>query len=348
MKIKEYKQHVYLEKTLEDLLDDTGLSIFTALASATNAPLFLTETAFTSAGLDVMLETKYGMRWLNPMGARAYNVVNNQLEPVTSLASIAEAMADYYYKKWDNLYYLLYEIVMGDDYNPIENYASYEKTTYNSVKDVKDYAGIETLKQKAERVERPLANITDTTDEYGTYDSATQKYKNGIKDARSVVHTDGHVADGGSVTPHTTTTEHGIAGANATQGTFGTYPPGTGYSQADAQITKTAGERSDKDDNERTGKHTVSVETGKLATGATDNTTTTLELDPDKNYNERSFNNRKDTNTRTGNVEVDRKGNIGVMTASQMLEEAFNGELARNFLRVILHDVAEFLTIGAY
>lgn len=348
MKIKEYKQHVYLEKTLEDLLDDTGLSIFTALASATNAPLFLSESAFTSAGLDVMLETKYGMRWLSPMGARAYNVVNNQLEPVTSLGAIAEAMADFYYKKWDNLYYLLYKVVMGEDYNPIENYSSYEKTEYTDLTDVKDYAGTETLSQKASRVERPLANITDTTDEYGTYDTSTQKYKNGIKDARSVVHTDGHVAEGGTVTPHTTTTEHGIAGANATQGTLGTFPPSTGYSQADAQITKTAGERSDKDDNERTGKHTISVETGKKAAGATDNSTVTLELDPALNFTERTFDKRSDTNTRNGYFEVTKNGNIGVMTASQMLESAYNGELARNFLRVILHDVAEFLTIGAY
>lgn len=331
MKIKEYKQHVYLEKTLEDLLDDTGLSIFTALASATNAPLFLTETAFTSAGLDVMLETKYGMRWLNPMGARAYNVVNNQLEPVTSLASIAEAMADYYYKKWDNLYYLLYEIVMGDDYNPIENYASYEKTTYNSVKDVKDYAGTEKVAQSAERVEKPLKDKRESTDDYGTTGS-------GLKDTRSITHTDGN-----GTTPHKTTTEHGIAGANATQGTFGTYPPGTGYSQADAQITQVLGQRSDSDVNERTGSHKITDESGLVT-----ESTTTLTLDPDDNYSERSFNGRKDTNTRTGNVEVDRKGNIGVMTASQMLEEAFNGELARNFLRVILHDVAEFLTIGAY
>ena len=331
MKIKEYKQHVYLEKTLEDLLDDTGLSIFTALASATNAPLFLTESAFTSAGLDVMLETKYGMRWLNPMGARAYNVVNNNLVPVSSLASLAEAMADFYYKKWDNLYYLLYKIVMGTDYNPVENYASYEKTTYNSVKDVKDYAGTEKIAQSAERVEKPLKDKTESTDDYGTTGS-------GLKDTRSITHTDGN-----GNTPHKTTTEHGIAGANATQGTFGTFPPGTGYSQADAQITQVLGQRSDSDVNERTGSHKVTTESGVV-----NDSTTTLTLDPEDNYSERSFNGRKDTNTRSGNIEVERTGNIGVMTASKMLEEAYNGELARNFLRVILNDVAEFLTIGAY
>ena len=331
MKIKEYKQHVYLEKTLEDLIDDTGLSIFTALAGATNKPQFLTDNAFTSAGLDTMLETKYGMRWLSPMGARAYNVVNNALVPVTSLSAIAEAMADYYYQKWDNLYYLLYKIVMGEDYNPVENYSSYEKTEYTDLTDVKDYEGTEKVSTAAQRSERPLADKITNEDDYGTTG-------NGLKDTRSITHTDGN-----GTTPHKTTTEHGIAGANATQGTFGTFPPGTGYSQADAQITQVLGQRSDSDTNERTGKHKVTTETGQVNAA-----TTTLSLDPQQNYSERSFNQRKDTNTRNGYFEVTRNGNIGVMTASKMLEEAYNGELARNFLRVILHDVAEFLTIGAY
>lgn len=348
MKTKDYKRYIYLEKNLEDMLDDVNLSLFTAIFNVTgNKPAFTTSGLFTASVLDNMLVNKFGERWLNKAGADGYTIVNNTLTPVNSLASLATEITDYYYKKWDNLFYLYYTVVMGADYNPIENYSSYETTTFNSVKDEKSYAGTETDKQNQKIKERPLSIERSVDDEYGTLSGGS--YVNGIKDERSYsrdyteTSQDGIPASGGgTATPHKTTTERQVQGLNSSS-----------YQNSEKDTTDELGQRSrDFKDNtgsgessERTGKHTTTekVEANKQSQ------TITRELDKADNYIEHSFSNdRKDTNERTGNITVDKSGNIGVMTASQMLESAWAGELARNFLDVVLRDVTDYLTIAVY
>ena len=346
MKTKDYKRYIYLEKNLEDMLDDVNLSLFTAIFNVTgNKPAFTTSGLFTASVLDNMLVNKFGERWLNKAGADGYTVVNNVLTPVNSLASLATEITDYYYKKWDNLFYLYYTIVMGSDYNPIENYSSNETTTFNNVKDVKSYKGSEKDSQNQQVQERPLALSRTITDEYGTASGGS--YINGIKDERSYSRNytetsqDGIPASGGgTATPHKTTTERQVQGLNSSS-----------YQNSEKDITDELGQRS-RAFTDNVGSGETTERTGKHTTGETvannQSPTTTRELTAAQNYIEKTFTNRTDENERTGNITVDKSGNIGVMTASQILESAWAGELARNFLDVVLRDVTDYLTIAVY
>lgn len=347
MKTKDYKRYIYLEKNLEDMLDDVNLSLFTAIFNVTgNKPAFTTSGLFTASVLDNMLVNKFGERWLNKAGADGYTIVNNVLTPVNSLASLATEITDYYYKKWDNLFYLYYTIVMGTDYNPIENYSSDETTTFNNVKDVKSYKGSEKDSQKQVIKEKPLAIERSVDDEYGTQSGGS--YVNGIKDKRiyerdyTETSQDGIPASGGGqAVPHKTTTERQVQGLNSSS-----------YQNSEKDTTDELGQRSRNfkdnvnsgESSERTGKHTTTEKVDSTKQVETQ----TRVLDPADNYIEKTFTNRTDENERTGNINVVKSGNIGVMTASQMLESAWDGELARNFLDVVLRDVTDYLTIAVY
>lgn len=347
LKIKEYNKYIRFDKSIEDLYDDSGTGIFESMQNQgiVHVPAFLSVLAPTS--LDLMLQNRFGERWLNRMGAGEYSVVNDTLVNPATLDHLVNQITMTYYRKWDNLLYL-YMLEMGEDYNPIENYSSYEKTTYNSLKDELKKEGTEKNKQSQEIKQKPMKTVTKVSDEYGENGS------NGIKDKTTYKrdYTDTSVSgttSGGTTTPFKITEEKQIAGLNS-----------TGYANSDKTIRDEQGTKTfthkdnganSSEETERTGKHSSTSEFGgDVQNGAVvqGDLQTITSLDPTTNYNELSFTGRTDTNTRTGNFEVEKTGNIGVMTASQMLESAWNGEIERNLVDVILQDVADFISLKCY
>lgn len=359
---KFFNKYIKFEKTIEDLFFDSSSGIFSEMAGTDgdgnfnhyNVPKFIIDGLFDPDNLDMTFYGKFSERWLNKTSGNSYSIdLDGNLVNPSDLGNLVQQMIDYFYKKWDNLYYLYYTIIMGTDYNPIENYASYEKTTYNSLKDELVKSGTETNAQNQEIKQKPMKTVTKVSDEYGTKNQGTGLYEGGIKDKTSFNrdYTDTSVSgttSGGTTTPFKITEEKQIAGLNSST-----------YANSDKTVRDETGTKSvahkdgltSTEETERTGKHSSTSEFGgDVQNGAVvqGDFQTITSLDKNTNYNELSFTNRKDTNTRTGNFEVEKTGNIGVMTASQMLESAWNGEQARNFIETVLQDVADFISLKCY
>lgn len=387
---KFFNKYIKFEKTIEDLFFDSSSGFFHEMADQDgdgnfthyNVPKFIIDALFDPDNLDMTFYSKFSERWLNKTGGNSYSTdIDGNLVNPSDLGNLVQQTIDYFYQKWDNLYYLYYTIVMGEDYNPIENYSSKEKTTYNSLKDELVKTGVERNSQKQKIKQKPMKTITRVSDEYGTKNQGTGLYEGGIKDKtqfnRKYKSTDISGSTGNNAKPFVSTDEKGIAGMNSS-GTFGSSDASdipasggiSGYAQSDMNIHTEMGEHSQTyedvspdnvslpyEETERTGKHSSTSEFGgDIQNGAVvqGDLQIITELDDTENYNELSFrpdaNNdpRKDTNTRTGNVEVEKTGNIGVMTASQMLESAWNGEQARNFIETVIQDVADFISLKCY
>lgn len=373
---KEYNRYIKFDKTIEDLFYDSSSGLFGEMAARdendqffihANVPQFIQDGLFDPDLMDVSFIGKYSERWLNKTGGNCYSIdLDGNLENPSDLGMITQQILDYYYKKWDNLYYLYYSIAMGTDYNPIENYSSFETTTYNDVTDALTKAGTEKNAQNSQIKQTPMKTVTRVTDEYGTETGGV--YQNGIKDTTSYERSYKQTETAGddSSNPFVSTDEKGIAGLNSS-GNFGAADAGdipassgvSGYNQDSMNVHTELGEHSTQftddagstESTERTGKHSSTSEFGgDIQNGAVvqGSAQTVTELDKQYNYNELSFDDRTDTNVKSGNFTVEKSGNIGVMTASQMLESAWNGEMLRNFQSVIFHDVADFISLTCY
>lgn len=348
MKLNDYNYYIRFRKRIEDLIEDFG-TIFSNMAARQDAPEWLSN--YTASMLDLEFEGLYSGRWLNKLSAGLYSIVNEEIQKTGNISTISELLLQTYRTKWDKLFYL-YSLEMGEDYNPIENYASYEKTTYNDLKDELKKEGTEKSAQESEIQQKPLKTSRSIIDEYGTLEAGT--YKNGIKDTtkynRDYTTTDTAGAGSGqSAVPFTTEEETQIAGLDSND-----------YANSEKRIRRESGVRgssafSDGDDSgestERTGKHSsLTVDGARIVNGqeTDDQIQTVTKMNRDNNYSELTFTDRKDTNTRTGNFEVEKTGNIGVMTASQMIESAWDGELTRNFILQVLCDCADLISLKCY
>ena len=348
MKLNDYNYYIRFRKRIEDLIEDFG-TIFSNMATRQNAPEWLSN--YTASMLDLEFEGLYSGRWLNKLSAGLYSIVDGEIQETGNISTISELLLQTYRTKWDKLFYL-YSLEMGEDYNPIENYASYEKTTYNSLKDELKKEGTEKSAQESEIQQKPLKTSRSIVDEYGTNNG--QGYVNGIKDTtkynRDYTTTDTAGSESGqTAVPFQTEEETLIAGLNSND-----------YSKSEKRIRKESGIRGSSafldgnnsgESTERTGKHSsLTVDGARIVNGqeTDDQIQTVTKMNKNNNYSELTFNDRKDTNTRTGNFEVEKKGNIGVMTASQMIESAWNGELTRNFILQVLRDSADLISLKCY
>ena len=173
---KEYKRYIKFEKTIEDLYDDSNNGLFQTFndQSITHKPEFVRTSLFNLSRLDDMILGRYGERFLNKMGSQEYSVNSyDELIYPNDLKNLAEEITSVYYRKWDNLLYL-YSIQMGRDYNPIENYSSYEKTTYNDVTDEKSHTGTDTDTTTYNSVKDERKHTGDDTDTT-TYNNVTDE-----------------------------------------------------------------------------------------------------------------------------------------------------------------------------
>ena len=357
MKLNDYNYYIRFRKRIEDLTEDFG-SIFSNMATRQDAPEWLSD--YTASMLDLEFEGLYSGRWLNKLSAGLYSIVDGEIQKTGNISTISEILLQTYRTKWDKLYYL-YSLTMGNDldtadYNPIENYASYEHTEYDQLKDTYSKFGKERSSQKSKIQQKPLKTTRSILDEYGEKDNQGN-YKNGIKDTteynRNYTTTDtaGRVPAQGDPVPFTTEEETQVAGLDSND-----------YANSEKRTRKESGVRGSSafldgndsgESTERTGKHSsLSVDGGKINSDGTvteDLIQTVTEMDPADNYSELSFlDNRKDENTRDGDIYVTKNGNIGVMTASQMIESAWNGELTRNFILQVLRDTADLISLKCY
>lgn len=348
MKLNDYNYYIRFRKRIEDLIEDFG-TIFSNMATRQDAPEWLSN--YTASMLDLEFEGLYSGRWLNKLSAGLYSIVNEEIQKTGNISTISELLLQTYRTKWDKLFYL-YSLEMGEDYNPIENYSSYEKTTYNNLKDELTKTGSEKSAQESEIQQKPLKTSRSIIDEYGTNNG--QGYINGIKDTtkynRDYTTTDtAGTGSGQSAVPFQTEEETKIAGLDSND-----------YANSEKRIRKESGVRGSSafsdgnnsgESTERTGKHSsLTVDGARIVNGTeTDDTIQTVtKMNKGNNYSELTFTDRKDTNTRTGNFEVEKTGNIGVMTASQMIESAWNGELTRNFILQVLRDCADLISLKCY
>lgn len=360
---KDFIKYFRFEKTIEDLFYDSESGIFAEMGETedeffvhNNVPQFIVDGIFDLNLLDVSFYDKYSERFLNKTSANEYSIgLDGELVNPSDLSRLTQQILDYFCKKWDNLYYLYYTIVMGEDYNPIENYSSHEKTTYNNLKDELSKTGSEKSSQKSEIKQKPLKTTRSILDEYGEKDNQGN-YTKGIKDTteykRNYTTTDtaGSVS-GGTTVPFTTEEETKIAGFNSAD-----------YSNSEKRTRKESGVRGSSgfadatgsgESTERTGKHSsITVDGGKLNSDGTvseDSIQTVTEMNPDNNFSELSFTDRKDTNTRTGNFEVDKSGNIGTMTPADMLNKFLESDYIRvTYLDLIFKDLADFISLKCY
>lgn len=362
MKLNDYNYYIRFRKRIEDLIEDFG-TIFSNMANRQDAPEWLSN--YTASMLDLEFEGLYSGRWLNKLSAGLYSIVDGEIQETGNISTISELLLQTYRTKWDKLFYL-YSLTMGrdlkeSDYNPIENYASYESTTYNNLTDKLTKTGKERSAQKSQIKQKPLTTTRSILDEYGTLENG--KYKNGIKDTteynRNYTTTDtaGNTPAQGDPVPFTTEEITQIAGLNSDT-----------YANSEKRIHKESGIRGSSgfadakdsgESTERTGKHSsLTVDGGKLNSDGTivpDEIQVVTQLDPTLNYSELSFSPflegeppRADTNVKSGSFTVNKNGNIGVMTASQMIESAWNGELTRNFILQVLRDSADLISLKCY
>lgn len=376
---KEYKKYIKFEKTIEDLYDDSDSGIFAEMGETGFSPVpdFVANEMFDLESLDEIFLSKYSGRWLNKTSGNEYSVdANDDLENPQNLNGLAEKVCAYYKIKWDNLLYL-YLLKMGKigeqgvDYNPIENYSSYETTTYNDVTDTLTKQGVEKHSQNAQLKQAPMKTVTKVTDEYGTESGGV--YTNGIKDkteySRKYKTTD--TAGDESDNPYVSTDEKGIAGMDSS-GNFGSADAGdipasggvTGYNQSDMNIHTELGEHSTLfediktnsvapyESTERTGKHSSvsefggDIQSGSVVQGQTQIVSELAEKD---NYNKTTFEDRTDTNVKSGNFTVEKSGNIGVMTVADMIQKFLESDYIKNtFLDYVLKDVADFISLKCY
>lgn len=363
MKLNDYNYYIRFRKRIEDLTEDFG-TIFSNMATRQDAPDWLSD--YTASMLDLEFEGLYSGRWLNKLSAGLYSIVDGEIQKTGNISTVTEFLLQTYRTKWDKLFYL-YSLTMGNDldtadYNPIENYASYENTTYNNLTDKLTKTGKERSAQKSQIKQKPLKTTRSILDEYGEKDNQGN-YKNGIKDTtaynRNYTTTDtaGQTPAQGDPVPFTTNEETLIAGLDSDT-----------YAKSENRIRKESGVRGSSaftdttgsgESTERTGKHSsLSVDGGKINSDGTvseDLIQIVTELDPALNYSELSFSPflegeppRADTNVKSGSFTITKNGNIGVMTASQMIESAWNGEMTRNFILQVLRDTADLLSLKCY
>lgn len=349
MKNKEYLYFFRFQKTIDDLFEDFPGGIFQKINSREDKPEWLSD--FNPETLDDEFLGLYAERFLNRLSSQEYTIIDAEPVIFGSMSNLIDKILATYRTKWDKLFYL-YSLEMGEDYNPIENYASYEKTTYNSLKDVLKKEGTEKSAQNADVKQKPLKTSRSIVDEYGTNNG--QGYVNGIKDTtkynRDYTTTDTAGSESGqTAVPFQTEEETLIAGLNSND-----------YSESEKRIHKESGIRGSSafsdgknsgESTERTGKHSsLTVDGARIVNGQEieDQLQTVSQMDKKNNYSELTFEKRTDTNTRTGNFEVEKKGNIGVMTASQMIESAWNGELERNFILQVFRDIADLISLKCY
>lgn len=395
---RDYIDKIRFIKTVEDLYIDSNSGLFTEMGrksggqfTHSNVPQFLVDNVFGLSTLDLSFGDKYSERFLNKTSANEYSIVNGEIVNPGNLSNLAQQTLDYFCKKWDNLYYLYYKIVIGDDYNPIENYSSFEKTTYNDLTDEKIHSGTDTetttynnvtdeltksgtekSAQKSEIKQKPLKTTRSILDEYGSLSGGT--YVNGIKDTtnynRNYTQTDtAGSTSGGSTVPFTTQDETKIAGFDSPD-----------YSNSEKVIHTESGVRGSSgfidaqgsgESTERTGKHTsISVDGGKMDSSGTvteDAIQTVTEMNPQNNYSELSFANRTDsnvksgsedneieydsseTNIRSGSFEVEKTGNIGVMTVADMIQKFIESDyIQTTFLNIVFQDIADFISLKCY
>lgn len=374
LKNKEFNKYIKFEKTVEDLFYDSNSGLFSEMSATdndnfvhSNVPQFIIDGLFDPDLLDVSFFGKFSERWLNKTSGNYYSVDSDgKLVNPSDLGMLVQQILDYYYKKWDNLYYLYYTVVMGSDYNPIENYSSNETTTYNNVTDTLTKSGTERQSQKSRMKQKVLKTVDLVTDEYGTASGGV--YSNGIKDTTTF---DRHYtttdqtgvkgSGGGADVPYSVTDTKGIAGLNSGTDAFANSEQNVhheiGQKTSSFADTKDSNNNLPTEQTERTGKHTsLHEQGGKAENGVVTqgDLQDTVWLDPEDNYTELSFRAdasaqpRQDTNIKSGNFTITKAGNIGVMTASQMLESAWNGEMQRNFQDVVFKDIADFISLNCY
>lgn len=356
MKLNDYNFYIRFRYRVEDLIDDFG-EIFSTIANRSDAPEWLTD--FTASALDSEFEGLYSGRWLNKLSAGLYSIINGEIQKTGNISSICDYILQTYATKWDKLYYL-YSLTMGNDldtadYNPIENYASFEHTEYDDLKDTLKKSGKERSSQESEIKQKPLKTTRSIIDEYGEKDNQGN-YTKGIKDTtkfnRDYTTTDtAGTESGGTAVPFQTEEETKIAGLDSND-----------YANSEKRTRKESGVRGSSafldgqnsgESTERTGKHSsTTVDGGKINSDGTvteDSIQTVTTMDHTKNYSELEFlNDRQDESTRDGDIYVTKTGNIGVMTASQMIESAWQGELDRNFILQVFRDVADLISLKCY
>ena len=161
---RDFVDRIRFRKTIEDLFLDSNSGLFVEMGATdeggfvhNNVPQFIVDGIFDLDLLDISFYDKYSERFLNKTSANEYSIgLDGELVNPADLSRLSQQILDYFFKKWDNLYYLYYKIVMGTDYNPIENYSSHEKTTYNSLKDELKKEGTEKSAQESEIQQKPL------------------------------------------------------------------------------------------------------------------------------------------------------------------------------------------------
>ena len=360
---RDFVDRIRFRKTIEDLFSDSNSGLFIEMGETdeggfvhNNVPQFIVDGIFDLDLLDMSFYDKYSERFLNKTSANEYSINSaGELVNPSDLSRLSQQILDYFFKKWDNLYYLYYKIVMGEDYNPIENYSSHEKTTYNNLKDELSKTGSEKSSQKSEIKQKPLKTTRSILDEYGDKDNQGV-YRNGIKDTtaynRNYTTTDtAGTESGGTAVPFTTEEETQIAGLDSD-----TYANSEKRTRTESGVRGSSGfadANGSGESTERTGKHgSLTVDGGKLNSDGTvteDSIQTVTEMNPDNNFSELIFTNRKDTNTRSGNFEVDKSGNIGTMTPADMIQKFLESDYIRvTCLDLIFKDVADFISLKCY
>lgn len=351
MKNKEYLYFFRFRKTIDDLFEDFPGGIFQKINSREDKPEWLSD--FNPETLDDEFLGLYAERFLNRLSSQEYTIVDNEPVIYGSMSNLIDKILATYRTKWDKLFYL-YSLKMGEDYNPIENYASKEKTTYNNVTDELTKSGTEKSAQNADVKQKPLKTSRSIIDEYGTPTGTGGAYVNGIKDTtkynRDYTTTDTAGSESGqTAVPFETEEETLIAGLNSND-----------YSKSEKRTRKESGIRGSSafldgnnsgESTERTGKHSsLTVDGARIVNGqeTEDQLQTVSQMNKNDNYSLLSFDERKDTNVKNGNFEVEKTGNIGVMTASQMIESAWNGELERNFILQVFRDIADLISLKCY
>ena len=368
---RDFIDRIRFRKTIEDLFFDSESGLFVEMGETNeggfvhnNVPQFIVDGIFDLDLLDMSFYDKYSERFLNKTSANEYSIgLDGELVNPSDLSRLSQQILDYFFKKWDNLYYLYYEIVMGTDYNPIENYSSNETTTYNNVTDKLTKTGKERSSQKSQIKQKPLKTTRSILDEYGEKDNQGV-YKNGIKDTtgynRNYTTTDtaGAVPSQGDPVPFTTTETTSIAGLDS-----------EAFANSEQRIRTESGVRGSSgfadaegsgESTERTGKHgSLTVDGGKLNSDGTvtlDELQIVTQLDPELNYSELSFSPflegeppRADTNVKSGNFTVTKSGNIGTMTPADMIQKFLESDYIRvTYLDLIFKDVADFISLKCY
>jgi len=282
---------------------------------------------YLQSGMDSLLDSAllddYSGRRISNAFASCYDIDFNShtVADLYSSSELTRLMMQIflkYHNKWQRLYDALYKA----EYDPIANVDANETETYN---DVKDELAIEGNENRTISMGGTDSHSISIGAQIDSFTHPTETVKNTEKLGASL-------SSGSGMGSQAVKEYSDIAGFNAViNPPQQEYPESSRVRREGTTATETETSFSGQD---------------QVTKGARSDTDTITHSD--SGSNNLAYQNRKNTNTKTGSITKTRHGNIGVTMTQQLIEAETELRNRWQFYNILIADVANELTLSIY